>query len=165
MQIPYRKPGKFSLVKQDPHITRAKFIELQNKLDKLKNYSRPVAAAEVSRLAELGDFSENAEYQHAKGKLRGTNSAILSIEIQLNNALIIELNPSDTVNIGNTVTIEIGDKRKKYQILGSTETSPERGIISHNSPIGSALLGHKVNDVFNVKIAGKEAVCRILKIE
>lgn len=166
MQIPYRKPGKFSLIKQDPILTPDKLTELKNKLHKLKEYSRPAAAAEVSRLAELGDFSENAEYQLAKGRLRGINNSILKLEHQINQAVVVEPSAdTDTVQIGHTVTIESGEKQKTYQILGSSETDPQRGIISHLSPIGSALLGHHVDDTIKIALAEKEAVYRILKIE
>ena len=65
MQIPYRKPGKYMTQKPDHSLTQAKFNELQKKLDKLYA-TRPQAAKEVTRLAELGDFSENVEYQLAR---------------------------------------------------------------------------------------------------
>lgn len=164
MQVPYRKPGKFSQIKSDPLMTQAKFDELEAKLRKLKKV-RPHAAQEVARLAELGDFSENVEYQLAKGRLRGINSGILKLERQLNDAEIIASNKkTDTVQVGHTVTIECNGKQKAYQILGSSETKPEKGIISHNSPIGSALIGKKVGGVVKVKVGEKEVEYKIIKI-
>ncbi len=164
MQIPYRRPGKFSQMKSDPLITREKFLELERKLDRLKNVSRPEAASEVKRLAELGDFSENAEYQLAKGRLRGINSRILSIEIQLKQAIVINHEDSGQVQVGSTVTINDGTSEKIYQILGSTETRPQQGIISHNSPVGKALLGHEVGDKVRVALATREVEYTITKI-
>ena len=70
MQIPYRKPGKYQLAKQDHIMTKKKYIEIEADLARMYA-QRPKMAQEVSRLAENGDFSENAEYQLAKGKLRG----------------------------------------------------------------------------------------------
>lgn len=164
MQTPYRKPGKFSQIKSDPLMTRVKFAELETKLKKLKQI-RPEAAKEVARLAELGDFSENVEYQLAKGRLRGINGGILKLERQLNDAEIITANKgTDVVQVGHTVTIEYNGMQKIYQILGSSETKPEKGIISHNSPIGSALLGHRVGDVVKVKVGEKDVEYKILKI-
>jgi transcription elongation factor GreA len=165
MQIPYRKPGKFSQMKTDPLITEGKFLELEKKLDRLKNVSRPEAAAEVKRLAELGDFSENAEYQLAKGRLRGINSRILSIEIQLKQAEVIKRNSVGVVEVGSTVTVSDGTSEKTYRILGSTETKPGQGIISHNSPVGKALLGHEVGDEVFVSLAQKVVEYRILKVK
>ena len=166
MRIPYRKPGPYSQIKSDPCITKAKFSELQKKLDKLTNISRPQAAAEVMRLAAMGDFSENAAYQMAKGRLRGINHNILTIEHQLNHADIINSDQqTDIVELGHTVTVETVNGQKTYKILGSMETNPEKGIISHNSPIGSALLGHRVGEVIKVKLADKEVAYKITNID
>ena len=159
-----RKLKKSNIAPDDHLVTERKFAELKNKLAKLQ-HTRPQAAAEVARLAELGDFSENVEYQLAKGRLRGINNAMLKTENQLNRAVIITPEKqTGTVRIGHTVTIETAGAQKTYQILGSSETNPGRGIISHNSPIGNALLGKKVGDVVKIQLAGKEVGYRIVKI-
>ena len=159
-----RKPGKYGQIKADPFLTAAKFQELERKLDRLRQ-SQPQAAAEVARLAEMGDFSENFAYQHAKGRLRGINQRILEIEHQLNQAEVIRPEAqTNTVELGHTVTVECEGKQKTYQILGSTETDPRRGIISHNSPIGSALLGRKVNETIEITVGSKKTTYTILTI-
>ena len=166
MQVPYRKPGKYSQMKSDPLLTEGKILELKNKLDRLKNVSRPRGAEEVKRLAELGDFSENVEYQIAKGRLRGINDNIVKIENQLKNAVIIpRQKQTNTVELGNTVTIANEKGQTTFQILGSVETNPQKGIISHNSPIGAALMGHKIGDVVKIKTNTKETEYKIVKIE
>lgn len=152
-------------MKPDPLMTEAKFNELKRELEKLKN-RRPQAAAEVARLAELGDFSENAEYQLAKGRLRGTNNAILRLENELSQAVIIKSSgQTDTMQLGSTVTVESEGEQKTYQILGSAETNPEQGIISHNSPIGAALMGRRVGEEIRVKFANREGVYKVIRIE
>ena len=173
MRVPYRKPGKYSQIKPDPFITEGKFVELKDKLDKLKNLSRPKAIEEVKRLAELGDFSENAEYQIAKGRLRWINDSIVKIENQLKNAEVITAQKqTDTIQLGHRVTIENinpapGQSRQKktYQILGSSETNPREGIISHNSPLGSALVGRKAGKTVKIKIGDREAAYKIIRVE
>lgn len=146
-------------------MTEDKLVELKNKLAKLKT-SQPQASAEVARLAELGDFSENAEYQMAKGKLRGILGNIIRIDNQINQAEIIPMSKnSDTVQLGHMVTVEVSGQKKRYQILGSSETNPEKGIISHNSPIGAALLDRKVGEEVVIKLANKEVVYTIIAIE
>lgn len=165
MQIPYRKPGKFSHLKPDPLLTEEKYLKLKQKLARLKE-SRPQAAADVAQAAEQGDFSENAEYQHAKAKLRGINYGILSLESQLNHAEIIKApKHGGTVQLSHKVTIECDGKIKTYQILGGAETNPQRGIISHHSPIGSAIIGHTAGETVKVKLADREVDCKIIKIE
>jgi transcription elongation factor GreA len=160
-----RKPSHLAKTPRDPMMTQEKFLQLKNKLDRLKK-SHPFAASEVSRLAELGDFSENAEYQAAKWKLRGINYNILTLESQLHEAEIIPSNKQqNTVQIGHNVTVQCGDKIATYQILGSSETDPTRGVISHLSPIGIALLGHKIGDVIEVQLANKNIKYKINNIE
>jgi transcription elongation factor GreA len=165
MRVPTRRAEKLIRTKRDPFITKEKFIELQNKLERLKK-SRPALIEEVQRLAQMGDFSENAAYQMAKGKLRGLNQRILEIEDQINHAEIIEpTNDKDVVRVGHKVTIEINGRQKTYQILGSSESDPSRGIISRNSPLGEALLGGRVGDSVDVRLAGKSVEYKIIEIE
>lgn len=165
MQVPYRKPGKFSLVKSDPIMTPEKLSELQVKLEKLKAI-RPTAAKEVGRLAELGDFSENVEYQLAKGRLRGINDKILKLERQIMDAEIIKPNKnSDRVQIGHKVTIDFNGHEKTYQILGSSESNPTTGTISHLSPLGSALMNKKTGETVKIELAGKTVKYKIVKIQ
>lgn len=165
MQTPYRKPGKYTNLKPDPLITKGKFDKLKKELEKLKQI-KPAAAAETARLADLGDFSENAGYQFAKGRLRGINRRILELESQLDHAEIIETDTqTDTVALGHKVTVEVNGKQKIFQILGSAETDPSAGIISQHSPLGSALVGCKVGDKVRVKSGEREVEYKILKIE
>lgn len=165
MRTPIRKPGRYTHTKTDPHLTAARLDELKAKLKKLKEV-RPRAAQEVKRLGEMGDFSENAAYAMAKGRLRSINQRILELEDQLKNAEVITpTKDTATVQLGHRVTIEVEGKQKIYLILGSTETNPSEGIISHNSPIGSALMGHRVGDQVTFQSTTKGIECRIVKIE
>lgn len=166
MRVPKRKPGKYALQKIDHHITPEKYKRLKAELESLKKIKRPPAIKEVKRLASMGDFSENAAYQIAKGKLRSINNRILKVKDFLSRAEIIEPNPrSDSVSLGSTVTLELNGEKKKYQILGSAETNPSRGTISQNSPLGKALLGKKTGQQAEVQLPNKTTVYKIIKIE
>ena len=168
MQTPYRKYDKIPRQKSDPHITEEKFKELKTRLDKLKNSQRPREAEEVKRLAAMGDFSENAGYQLAKSRLRGINQRILDIEDLLSRAEIIQpIKNTGKVQLGNYVSIENLEtkKNKKYQLLGSAETNPLSGVISHNSPLGAALLGKETGEIINLEINKKVINYKITKIE
>lgn len=165
MRVPTRKPGQYSHLKPDPHMTRTKFNELKKKLERLK-FNHPQAAEEVKRLALMGDFSENAAYQIAKGRLRGINQHILDIEDHLKRAIIIVPQKNkQNVQLGSRVKIKLNGKEKEYLILGSSETNPSEGVISHNSPIGSVLLGKSAGEKFQAKIGEKTLELEILKIE
>jgi len=166
MRVPIRKGDKRLGQKPDPYLTEEKFIELKNKLEKLKNVSRPREAAEVRRLAEMGDFSENAGYQLSKGRLRGINQRIIDIENHLKVAVIIKANPNlKTVQIGSRVTLEKGGRQKIYTILGSSESDPLNSVISHGSPLGAALIGHFVGDKIKLMLADKELEYIIKQVE
>ena len=164
MQVPTRKPGKYTFVKPDPHVTPEKFNALKHELKKMKN-RQPGLIAEVKRLASDGDFSENAAYQIAKGKLRGLNRRILETEDFLKRAVIIERQESETAQIGSRVTVEVGGREKTYEILGSSETDPGRGVISRNSPLGAALIGRRAGETVEVQLAEKTVAYRIIRIE
>ncbi|MFA6215248.1 MAG: GreA/GreB family elongation factor [Patescibacteria group bacterium] len=165
MRVPIRKPGKYTHLKPDPCLTEEKFNELKDQLAKLKA-SQPAAADEVRRTAEMGDLSENAAYQIAKGRLRGINQRILDLQDHLNRVVIIKpAKNAEAVELGRRVTIEINGQQITYLILGSEETDPAQGIISHHSPIGSALMGKKTGDAVKINQKNKVIECRIIKVE
>lgn len=88
MRTPIRKGHARLGQKPDPYLTERKFRELEAKLIRMKE-SRPGLASEVKRLAEMGDFSENAGYQLAKGRLRGLNQRIIDLENHLKQRLLL----------------------------------------------------------------------------
>lgn len=166
MQTPIRKYDKIPRQKSDPHITEDKFNELIAKKDRLIKISRPKEAAEVQRMALMGDFSENAGYQLAKSRLRGINNRVTEIEDLLARAEIIR-NPhnQEEVELGAVVTLEKSGLQKDYRILGSAETNPDLGIISHNSPLGQALIGKKVGEVVSLTSPRGPINYKIIKIK
>jgi transcription elongation factor GreA len=156
MQIPKRKSeeARRLAAKNEPlYLTTDGIQKLK---DELKNLEKalPNAIAETQRTGQFGDFSENAEYQIAKGNLRRINHEILVINDKLKRAKIIkEKNSSGIIQIGSTVIFKLDGKQKKYQIVGPAETDPTRGRVSHLSPIGSAIMGHRAGD--NISANGK----------
>lgn len=164
MQIPKRKAGKYSRQQSDTHMTAAKRDELAAELDRLKTVSRPRAIAETKRLGELGDFSENAEYQLAKGRLRGMNARIDELERLISSAVVIEPQIGKRVAIGSTVQVEIKGARHAYTILGSAEADPSQGVISRSSPLGEALLGHQAGDCFSVRLGRDDVEITIASV-
>lgn len=168
MRIPKRKAGKYdSSIPTDTFMTPEKLSELQAQLERLKNISRPRAALESKRLAEMGDLSDNAAYSIAKGRLRGINQRIEDLVQQIKNASVINApQQTDHVEIGSTVTLDINGTQHTYRILGSSETRPEAGVISHVSPLGAALMHHRTGEIVQVPIsAKKEITAKIIHIE
>lgn len=164
MRVPIRKGGKHTHDKPDPHLTKEKYEELKVKLEKMRD-KQPYLAAEVKRLAADGDFSENVPYQMAKGRLRGLLHRIHELDKHLKSAIIIEPNKNtNSVQIGSRVEVEVNGKTKIFTILGSTETDPSQGIISHLSPIGSALMNRKAGEKVVVDINSKMVEYLLKKI-
>ncbi len=164
MRVPTRR-GEKRPEPKDPYLTPGKYRELSLKLERMRN-SRPGLAEEVKRLAEMGDFSENAGYQLAKGRLRGLNQRILDLENQLKVAVIIQAEEgTGKVQVGSRVILERDGKEKEYTILGSTESDPGRGIISHLSPLGAALMGRELNEIVEVQAASGKKIYKIISID
>jgi len=165
MRLPNRKPGKYTFKKFDHVVTSEKFKALQEKLAHIKKNILPRAIKETQKYAENGDFSENAEYQIAKGRLRGLLRTVDELQYQISNAQVIE-QPRDTsvVQVGHTVTFSINNVEQTFQILGSSENNPTAGIISYKSPLGSALMGHSVGETVNVQVGEKIVLAKILNI-
>lgn len=166
MRLPNRKPGKYTFPTFDPVMTEEKFKALEAKLDHILTVSRPKAIKDTQTYAENGDFSENAEYQIAKGRLRGLNKTIDEIRYQLANAEVIK-SPTDTktVQVGHAVTFSVNGIEKTFHILGSTEANPNAGVISYKSPLGALLLGQQVGNEVSMNIGGKPVKYKIIKID
>lgn len=171
MRVPIRKGDPRLTIKIDPVMTAEKYRELQAKLEFMIKVKRPREAEEVKRLALMGDFSENAGYQLAKGRLRGLNQRIIDLEKLLARAEIIQTPKSDRITLGSYVTIKKISKdgkespAKTYRILGGSETDPSGGVISHQSPLGGALLNKQVGDKIKISPREQEAEYLIVKVE
>ncbi len=167
MQVPKRKKETYRRPQADPYVTKEKFNSLQKKLQILKTIKQPREAAEVKRLALMGDFSENTGYQLAKRRLRGINQNILNIGKQLQVAKIIPQNIGhQTVALGSVVSLETIEKTiKTYRLLGSEETNPAQGVISHNSPLGLAMMNRKIGEIIQIQAGNQIRKYKIIKIE
>lgn len=166
MRVPIRKAGQYTFIKPDPYITQEKYDELIKELGKLKTQVHPKVVLEVKRLAEMGDFSENTAYQMAKGKLRGLNKKITTMEKQIEIAQIIKTDKnSKVVQIGSLVTVEINKQTQQFKILGSLETDPGKGTISYQSPLGEALMKKQAGEIVELQLEDGIREYKILKIE
>ncbi|HUC31145.1 MAG TPA: transcription elongation factor GreA [Candidatus Paceibacterota bacterium] len=173
MHIPRRQWSRRPPPNNEPvYLTPEGIKRLTARLDRLKR-SLPAVIEEAARTAAYGDRSDNAEYKEAKGILRRTRGQILNIEDQLKRVVAIPASGdvSGSVGLGSTVKLMpvvksgAGGKTKIFRILGSSETDPGRGRISHTSPLGAALLGHKKGDVIIVQTPGGKQEYRIVEIK
>jgi transcription elongation factor GreA len=129
---------------------------LQEELEYFKAVRRPEVASRIHSAKEEGDLTENAEYDDAKNEQAFVEGRILTLEQMINNHVLIdESHESDHVIVGSRVTLaEDGEDPETYQIVGSAEADPASGRISNESPLGKALLAHKVGDIVQVHTPG-----------
>ena len=116
----------------------------------------------------MGDLSENADYHKAKEDQGFLEGRIQEIESILKNSEIIESRDNyHEVALGAKVTIkEVGYPPETYHLVGRKEANPRNGKISHESPIGKALLGHKIGDSVKVTLPDDNSIVfEILAIE
>jgi transcription elongation factor GreA len=115
---------------------------------------------------QMGDLSENADYIKAKEDQGFLEGRIQELEYLLGNAVIIEKSDNkDVVSVGSHVTIQEEDfPEETYHLVGPTEADPSNGKISHESPIGKALMEHKVGDTVEAETPGGVLKFKILKI-
>ncbi|MEO6761842.1 MAG: transcription elongation factor GreA [Candidatus Saccharimonadales bacterium] len=129
------------------HLTQSGLDELKNELKELQA-KRLVTADAIKTARELGDLSENAEYQSARAEQERTDGRIADIEhILANGALIKRGKGVQHVVLGSTVTLKSPKgKELVFQVVGTIEANPVEKKISDESPIGKALMGKKLDD-------------------
>jgi transcription elongation factor GreA len=117
---------------------------------------------------QMGDLSENADYAAAKEEQAFVEGRIQELTVVLRDVIIIDDNRTNThlVEIGSTVTIqEEREPEEIFRLVGPQEADPRNGMISFNSPIGQALLGHSVGDLVTVKTPGGEIHLKIISVK
>ena len=140
--------------------------KLTAELADLTGPRREELAQRLRSAIQMGDLSENADYHKAKEDQAFLEGRIQEIEAVLRNAVIIEKKSSDKVEVGTTVTIQEGSfEPETFYVVGAKEADPRNGRISNESPIGAALMGHKVGETVEVQTPGGKMKFKILKIE
>jgi transcription elongation factor GreA len=149
------------------YLTAEGLKKLQEELEHLIHVRRPEIARQIHDAKADGDVSENAGYDEAKNAQAFNEGRIMTLKGILATAKVIHGNGSkESVELGCKVTIrdiEYGDE-ESYTIVGSTEVDPVNGRISLKSPIGRALMGHRIGDQVEVQTPGGAAQFEIVKI-
>ena len=141
--------------------------KLKEGLLRLTTVDRSELASRLHDAIQMGDLSENADYKKAKEDQGFLEGRIQEIEYKLRNAIIIDENEIDKniISIGNKVTIQNEDNpSEEYHLVGASEADPRNNKISNVSPLGRALLDHKVGETVLVNTPGGNIAFKILKI-
>jgi transcription elongation factor GreA len=151
--------------KREYILTSEGAARLREELSVLKGPRRTELAGRLRSAVQMGDLSENADYIKAKEDQGFLEGRILELETILREAVIAEEAATDVAAVGSTVVVsESGGPAETFMLVGVKEADPRRGKISHESPIGQALLGHHAGDTVQAETPGGMLSFRILEI-
>ncbi len=140
--------------------------KLKTELDLLVHTRRKEIASRIQEAKELGDLSENAEYQEAKNEQAFNEGRIEELEATLRNVEVI--NDKETGNgvakVGSVVHTNNGQPHV-LRIVGSNEADPSSGKISNESPLGQSLLGKRTGEAVTVATPRGQVIYKITKVE
>ena len=153
-------------------LTQEGLEKLQQELENLKTVRRKEVAERLKQAIGFGDLSENSEYDDAKNEQAFIEGEIQRLEEMLSNVQVIEdgIKVDDgTITIGAKVTIRfVGDdedEEEEYKIVDTVEADPMNNRISNESPVGKAIIGHRVGDIVDVESPSGIVQYEILKVD
>ena len=149
-------------------ITNEGLKKLEDELSFLKTIRRKEVSEQIKKARGLGDLSENSEYDEAREEQAKVEARISELENMLENVEVISEHEltTDAVNVGSKVRVldEKNNEEIEYTVVGSSEANALKRKISDQSPIGSALMGAKVDDVVTAYTPGGELKFKIIEI-
>ncbi len=152
------------MLEKEVKLTEEGLKKLKERLEELRTVKRPEVSERIKQAISFGDISENSEYDDAKNEQAFVEGEIIRLEKQIAAAVIIDTKNLDIKKTGVVLgaKVEILDVEFKekmlYEIVGSTEADPVKGKLSDESPVGRAIMGHKVGEVVNVHAPNGEVL-------
>ena len=152
---------------EDIYLTREGCDELQKEFEALTEQRRPRAVQRLADTRVIGDMEENSDYSQAKQDLSFIDGRIAELEEVLGRAKIVSKSrgSSNQVGLGCKITVKVGREEQVFHLVGEWEADPAQKKISHESPLGQALIGRKKGDKVEVEAPAGKIVYTILKIE
>lgn len=149
-------------------LTKDGLERLKSELQELRTVRRAEVAAAIREAQELGPDQQDGQYEDAKNQQAFLEGRISEIERMLERAVEIDesaAHKSKEVRVGSTVTLKTKDgKSRKYMLVGPAEANPTEGRISHESPVGRALLGKKRGEKVTVRAPAGDVVMTVTTI-
>ena len=150
-------PQKIQITQTGLAALKQELADLQQKREKL--------VERLTRAREEGDLSENNDYIEAKNEIEFIDGRIAELQEVINNSQVAPNTSNSTIDIGNQVTLQIKNKTLTYHIVGEWEADPASRKISHESPLGQALIGKKVGEEVEVEAPVGKIKYKIVKID
>ncbi len=149
-------------------LTPAGLHKIEEELRQLQSVRRQEVAELIRQAKDLGDVSENSEYETAKTEQAFLEGRIAELKTILGASTILDMSEisTDQVGIGTVVTVrEVGTKEDwELTMVGSYEADPDEDRISNESPIGEALCGKKVGERVEVRTPGGRVEYEVVAI-
>ena len=149
------------------YLTPKGLDELKHEYNELVKVKRPEVVVRLSAARDMGDLSENAEYSAARDELAFLDGRIGELELLLKQAVLIsdaDHKGAHIVNLGSEVTVKINGKNAVFTLVGEWEANPAEKKISHESPLGKALMGKAVGDSIEVEAPVGKMVYMVVSI-
>ncbi len=154
--------------KKKIYVTKQGLEELKGELIDLEKVKRPQVLERVSQARAMGDLSENSEYTAAREELSLIDGRIEELSDMLKRVEIIDEEQASkrtsAVQLGSTVTVTINGKKEVFELVGEWEADPAEKKISHESPLGMALMGKALNDKIEVEAPAGKILYHIVEI-
>ena len=142
---------------------------LQEEIEFLSTTKREEVADRIREAREFGDISENSEYDDAKNEQAMLEHRISTLQEKLRRARVIKITDlsTDKVTLGSKVTLKDldFDELLTYTVVGSAEANPALALLSNESPMAQAILGHKVGEIVTVPAPAGQIKYEIVSIE
>ncbi|MEN9407287.1 MAG: transcription elongation factor GreA [Candidatus Parcubacteria bacterium] len=149
------------------YLTKDGLSDLKKEHEELTKVKRPEVVSRVSAARDQGDLSENAEYTAAREELSFLDGRIEELEDLLKEVVIIQDDGhgSKSVNLGSRVSVKVDGRKEEYTVVGEFEADPMAKKISHESPLGKALLGKRVGETVEVQAPAGKIVYTVVTIQ
>jgi len=139
--------------------------KIKKEYEELTTTRRQEIAERIQKARELGDLTENAEYDAAREEQATVEGRIAELEELMKRAEVVKNNHCPVqIDVGCRVRVHLEGRDEEFQIVGAPEADPSSGKISHESPLGQALLGKKVGDKIEVEAPVGKLIYKILDI-
>lgn len=149
-------------------ITREGFEEMQRELHEIVTTKRPAVVDRIREARQLGDLSENFDYEDAKRSQAMLEARVKELKAILAHASVVDYVTNDgSVGVGSKVIVKDMEEgfEDEYLIVGPAESSPAEGKISQESCVGSALIGQKAGDIVLVQAPGGVIQYQIVSVQ
>lgn len=148
-------------------LTQEGLDELREELEKLVEKERPDLVGRMADSRSIGDMTEDSEYAQAKQELAFIDGRISELEEVVSRATVVGQGQGkcEAVALGCRVTVKVGKNERVFHLVGEWEADPLERKISHQSPLGKALLGKKVGEKAEVEAPVGKLIYRVLKID